>query len=38
MPEAGPVPQHNPHFKIDLNALPYGMLVHIAMALDYLNR
>ena len=24
MPEAGPVPQHNPHFKIDLNALPYG--------------
>lgn len=38
MPEAGPIPQHNPHFKIDLNALPYGMLVHIAMALDYLNR
>lgn len=38
MPEAGPVPQHNPHFKIDLNALPYGMFVHIAMALDYLNR
>lgn len=38
MPEAGPVPQHNHHFKIDLNALPYGMLVHIAMALDYLNR
>lgn len=38
MPEEGPVPQHNPHFKIDLNALPYGMLVHIAMALDYLNR
>ena len=38
MPEAGPVPQHKPHFKIDLNALPYGMLVHIAMALDYLNR
>lgn len=38
MPEAGPVPQHNLHFKIDLNALPHGMLVHIAMALDYLNR
>ena len=38
MTEAGPIPQHNPHFKIDLKALPCGMLVHIAMALDYLNR
>ena len=37
MPESGPIPQHNPHFKIDLKALPYGMLVHIAMALDYLT-
>lgn len=38
MPESGPVPLHNPHFKIDLKALRYGMLVHIAMAMDYLNR
>lgn len=38
MTEAGPIPQHNPHFKLDLNALSYGVLVHIAMALDYLNR
>lgn len=37
MPEDGPVPQHNPHFKIDLKALRYGVLMHVNMALDYLN-
>lgn len=39
MPVGGtPIPQHNPHFKIDLNALRYGALFHINMALDFLNQ
>lgn len=38
MTEEGPIPQHNPRFKIDLKALPYGMLIHIAMAQNYLNK
>lgn len=37
MPEDGPVAQHNPHFKISLDALHYGMLVHVGMVQDYLG-
>lgn len=38
MPEDGPVSPHNPSFHINLNALRYGILFHINMALDYLNK
>lgn len=38
MHESGPVAAHNPNFKISLGALPYGVLFHINMALDYLNK
>lgn len=37
MPENGPVAPHNPHFKIDFKTLRYGVLMHVNMALDYLN-
>lgn len=32
-----PFPLHNPHMKLNLEALPYGVLMHINMALDFLN-
>lgn len=37
MPEDGPVSHHNPHFKISLDSLHYGVLFHVNMALDYLT-
>lgn len=38
MPEDGPVAPHNPGFHISLEALRYGAMFHINMALDYLNK
>lgn len=38
MPEDGPVAPHNPSFKISLDTLKYGVLFHINMAVDYLNK
>lgn len=38
MSESGPVAPHNPKFKINLDALPCGVLLHVNMVLDYLNK
>lgn len=38
MPDDGGVAAHSPSFKISLDALHYGTLLHINMALDYLNK
>lgn len=39
MPEDGQAfPMHNPHMKINLNAMRNGVLIHINMALEYLGR
>ena len=38
MPDDGPVANHSPLFQISLKSLRYGVLLHINMALDYLER
>lgn len=37
-PDEGPVNQHNPSFKISLDSMHYGVLFHVNMVQDYLNK
>lgn len=37
-PAEGPVPQHNPKFRVALEALHNGVLFHVNMVQDYLNK